>query len=509
LKRKFDKAIFYWVLGGLILTILHGRYLHNIELTPDSKEYHILAVNIMLGKGYYTEPVNSINDYDNLTIQNFSLNTINKDCIPGVNRTPGYPLFLIFIYSLHGINPDAVLPYQIALTFCIGALIVYTGTKLWRKPGIIAGIVAVFLLGMNREAAYPAAQLLSECLATFLLTASAAVATWAKRGSSNRELLTGVFFALAILTRPALVFVGLAYGVILIIQSIRSYSSIRRVIIFACPCIVLLSSWSMFASIYAGKFVPLSDIGIYNLISGLDPIGAAKNDGIPPPKLDAVSLEQFWMGPPHSKKCSLWQVLTDIPKRWEEVFMLSILKFRVGTLGLSRSLWDCILIGFTLISSVIIYDVKRNNKSKKNIQFLVIPSGLIRSQKCIEIFYLVVAIFILLVVLGLSATIIQLFFLVLPVIGLLFRIKIIPKDIREKSGKMFYPLWLSSWYWGYILMTLMTFGLRRFMRPFLPIFYLCAVVAIPLLLMFLLGTRNGSIKKNRHVSIAFNWINRS
>ena len=472
-------------------------------------DYHMLAVNIMLGKGYYTEPVDSLNDYDDLTIKKFSLNAIYKDCMPDVDRTPVYPLFLTIIYSLHGINPDAVLPYQMMLTFFIGALVVYTGSKIWRKPGIIAGLIAVFLLGMNRDAAYPVSQLLSECLATFFLTASAATAAWAKRGSSSRELLTSLIFAFAILTRPALVFVGLAYGAILILQLRGSYSSPKRVIMFASPCIVLLASWSIFVSMNAGKFVPLSRVGTYNLISGLDPIGAAKNDGNTPPKLNADSLEKFWdgHGPPHSKKCSFRKIITDIPKRWQEVFKLSILKLRIGTLGLSRSLWNCMLLGFALISSVIFYDLKRNNNSKNNIRYSVIPSGFIISHKWIEILYLITTIFILLVILGFSATIIQLFFLLLPVIAPLLRIKIIPKDIKVQADKVFYPLWLSSWYWGYILMILITFGLRRFIRPFLPIFYLCAVIAIPLLLILLVGIRNGRIKKDRYAYIDFNWFN--
>jgi hypothetical protein len=46
-------------------------------------------------------------------------------------------------------------------------------------------------------------------------------------------------------------------------------------------------------------------------------------------------------------------------------------------------------------------------------------------------------------------------------------------------------------------MTIMTIGVRRYIRPYLPVFNLLAVAALPLLLVFLGGVLNLSVSIGR------------
>jgi len=45
-------------------------------------------------------------------------------------------------------------------------------------------------------------------------------------------------------------------------------------------------------------------------------------------------------------------------------------------------------------------------------------------------------------------------------------------------------LWMSAWLVGYLGMTVLTIGVQRYIRPYLPILFLFAVAAIPLFLGF-------------------------
>lgn len=250
------QLILMCAIGGLLLAFLLGRHeWKHAELAPDSTQYHFLAVNILSGKGYYEGPISSIENYDTETIKRFArlAYLIKEGEKPSMGITPGYPLFLAFIYKIHGVFPDTIVRYQIALTALTGALMILIGWLIWGFWGAWAGVAAVFLLGMNREASYQVPALLTETLGTFLLTASLTCAAWAKRGSWKREVLTGFVLSLAILTRHAFLFTGFLYGLFLLVPLSRK--SMKKASAYALPCLVLIVGWNIFASVQSGHFV--------------------------------------------------------------------------------------------------------------------------------------------------------------------------------------------------------------------------------------------------------------
>ncbi|OHC01467.1 MAG: hypothetical protein A3H23_00525 [Planctomycetes bacterium RIFCSPLOWO2_12_FULL_40_19] len=499
--KKYEIALLC-IAGGLLLTFLFGRHeWKHIEINPDSRMYHLLAVNMLQGKGYYLVPVGSIEDYDTQTIERFSIKdteVMDTEVIgkPFMARSPGYPLFLSLIYLIHGVNVDVVLSYQIFLVGLVGTLMILTGWLMWGKFGAIMALIAVLVFGMNRDVAYPVSQLLTECLAMFFLTAAATSAAWAKKGGGwKRELLVSLIMSLAILTRPALVYVGLVYGVILIFQSIRT--SWGKIFAFAGPCTIILLAWSVYASLESGHIILISSNGIDNLFAGLDPVGTAEKLGLKSPELNVKSLQHFWECFPGGiglHNDSVLRLLADIPNRLSEVILITVIKLKAGTDYLLRSLLACILLGFALTGSILWRDYSLEGK-KENVMIEVIPRGLIRSHRWIERFFLMAAFLLVIIALGFSTTIIQAFFWILPALSPFFRLELRFREILNEGMDSAWPHWILSWYWGYFLMTMIAFGIPRFMRPFLPVFYLCASMAIPMLVMALMGLRNGALKQ--------------
>ena len=230
--RKYD-IVLLCVVGGLLLTFLFGRHeWKRTELAPDSMQYHFLAVNMLQGKGYYSVPIVSVNDYNAQTIERFNIQDVYVQGSPSVSigRLPVYPIFLLFVYSIHGVDVDAVLPYQLLLTGLTGALMVLTGWFMFGRLGAITALIAVLVYGMNRDVAYPVSSLLTECLATFLLTAAAVAAAWAQRGCWKREFIVSLLLILAVFTRPASIFIAIPYGIILTLQYFPV--SKKRILVF-------------------------------------------------------------------------------------------------------------------------------------------------------------------------------------------------------------------------------------------------------------------------------------
>ena len=500
MKQKIQ-IILMCIIGGLLLAFLFGRHeWKRIETTPDSRMYHFLAVNMMQGKGYYMRPIGSVEDYNAQTIEKFGVHDVTIVEKPSMNRMPGYPFFLMLIYSIHGIDIDAVLPYQLLLTGLTGALMVLAGWFMLGRLGAVTALVAVLVFGVNNEAAYPTFTLLSGCLAMFLLTSAAAAAAWAQKGGWKREFIASLLIILAIFTRPASIFIAIPYGIILIIQ----YYSVskKRLLVFIGLCGILLLSWSIFASSQAGRFIPLTSNGKQIMYAGLDPVETAKKLGVNPPKINVTSLKQFWKtfaGGPGLNDISVLKLLASIPGRLSEVIKIEIIKLKAGTDWLLRSLLACMLLGVSLIGCIQINIDKFKLKKDVETEVYVKQRGLIRSNRLLEMILLIAALLVMVVALGFSTTIIQLFFWLLPAVALFFRLEFTTEKVSSSSCHH----WILSWYWGYILMCLITVSHPRLIRPFLPILYLCAAIAIPMLAMMLLGLKQGKLKLSKRIYLKF------
>ncbi len=490
------------VTGGGMLAYLHGRHGWAASIAPDSSSYHYLAVNMLAGRGYYDGPVGDLADYDQATQRLFRRPVKEKPVRPTIVRTPGYALFLAAIYSLHGVAPDVVVRYQLLLVALVGMLMVWTGWRMWGWTGCFCGLMAVFCYGMNRDASYPCTQILTECLATFLLTASFASAAWARRGGILRDGLAGFLMILAILTRPGLLFVGLVYGAHLLWP--LGKASLKRAAAFACPCILGLAIWASFASYQAGRLVVLTQSGKAAILAGLDPRGVARLQGRDAPEIEQKSLEDFWrsFSADPDLKGSIPLQIRRIPSRWREVAAIERAKLKAATDLLPRSLWACMLAGVALASSLgLVYT--RPQGPQRVAAVIVAFRGIPGSAVVAKVAWLLIATVLGVILLGFSSTSLQGLLLVC---GLCFGWRIrrcgsVPEPEMQNVCRG--PGWVNAWLWGLVLMILISFGIHRFTRPFLPVLYLCAAMAVPLLVCLLLALVNAEIDVRGRIRFVF------
>ena len=517
--RRGAARVAWPVAGSLLLMGLLGRHMdQEIRLSPDSGMYHFLALNILRGKGYYDVPVGRVEDYPPETIWRFprEMDTLRQSG-PGfpprkaMTRGPVYPLMLAAIYGIHGEDPDAVIPYHLALVGLLGASLVGLGWSLWGVPGAVAGLVAVFLYGHFPDARYPPVMMMTELTAATLLTISALAASWARKGPSRREVVVAIALTLAILCRPALLFVGILYGLALLAAGSRA--GLRRAALFGTPCALILGGWSAYASVEAGRFVPIADNGRLNMVAGLDPEKAARLSGRPAPELTEESLERFWrtFGSYEAPPGTTWSVIGRALPRWRDVARLLYLKLKIGLFWLPRSLLAFSLVGFALACAMrgrqALPTTQGTEAEGAETTLRLLPVGLLQRRTLIESGAWALALGTGLVALGYSHPGLMLAFLAAPPVALLARVEAVrvggkESDAPEPSGGRTRdgadaPGWLLAWCYGYILMTLLTTGVRRFSRPYLPIFYLFAVMSVPLLATALLAFRDATLRFGR------------
>ena len=490
------------LVAAALLAFLHGRHeWRRIDVSPDSQMYHFLAVNLLVGNGYYDGPVEPMSNYSENVFQRFpSSSTVDRSANV-VSRGPIYPAFLWLIYRMHGIDPDAVVRYQITLTAGIGACMVLAGWLLWGRFGAVAGLLGTFLLGTNREAAYPVSELLTECLASFLLIACLVAAAWAKQGKALRESLVAVCMSAAILTRPALLFVAVAYGGFLVLQCWRT--SLVRIIAYTMPCSIILGAWMAFASVHSGTLVLLVSNGVDNLAGGLDPHGAALAMNMKPPDMSDAELESFWaMNPGGLPKSFISQTLTGALPRWRELVGLNAAKLRIATNRIPKATWMSMLLGSALVASISFNASVSNKSTIGQVTTHFLPVGVFRKRRYLVYLYLSVICLFAIVLLGFTDTWIQACFVLLPLIAPLFRVQTFG-DGGNTNARHNCNYWLTSWYLGFCCMLLFGIGVSRFMRPYLPIFYLFAVMAFPALVSLMLGLFDADIGISHRRSFRF------
>lgn len=489
-------------LNGLLLLGLASQYATGqLGVFSDSREYHFVAVNILEGLGYFDVPVAPREAYDEWTRAQFqdwfeasAANAGSKPLIASVN--PGYPLFLAAIYQWHGVSPDMVIFYQRALVFGIGMLMLIVGWQIWRYVGAAIATLAVFLLGMNMEFSYMVEELLTETLGTFLLILSLSAALWAKRREWRAEIIVGVIFSAVVLTRPALVFAAFLYGVFLLSGAISAPRSmaLRRVVAYAAPCLLLIGAWIGFASYQTGAFVPLMRGGVNTVKMGMRAETATKiitAGG----SFEEVSNRTF------SAELSRW---LHNPATMGKVMQI---KFRDSVDHLPRFLWNSILLGFALLAAMVVSPGPPLAEAggATSIRAAPLGRGPFGTRRLVLGFILFSVLLLYAVPLGWSAPWVQFWFMGLPVLMLLARVEFAilrPGCCAVPAGEY---RWILSWVLGFLAIVVLTIGDRRYMRPFLPEFYLAAAFALPLLVIWLSALLE---VKSRLLNLEFEWARR-
>ena len=473
----------------LLLYLPSERYpIRDVDAAAaDSAQYHFLALNLLQGKGYRARPVGPIEPYGEFSrwLITRPIQTPLEDRMQvAAHRGPGYPLFVAAIYAMHGPRPEVVIHYQAILAGLTGVLLVLIARIFWGDLASVAGVAAAVLLRHQDEMKYATSALLTECLAAFLLTLAVLCAWWAKRGGARRELVMGTLMAAIVLTRQALLATALFYGFFLLFPLRSSW---RRALAYALPCVVAFTAWTLFLSTHSGDTVVMASTGFSSLLNGLDPVACAKANGMTPPSMDPESLAAHWGGSPIAETPGLREdILRRLPSRIPEVLYLFRVRLKIAFFWLPQSVVWCMLVGTALVSMLAI--------AKSGTEITVhAPVGPRAMAITLSLIALILAFFIL----GYSNP-------VLPALCLFALLAAVATSMIRQDEQSLARLWIASWPLGYLGMTLATIGVRRYIRPYLPVLYLLAVAAIPLGIVCAAALLNGTFAA-RGRTLRFRW----
>lgn len=134
------------IVSRIIFTVLIASNNPNYFYSADTKTYHDLSCNLL----------------------KYGTFIIDKADNPGIFRTPGYPLFLAFVYSIFGINSLPVIIFQIILSSIGCVLLYYMLSRMFDRWVALTG---AFLYLLDMPSIYYSNKILSETLFTCIFIA--------------------------------------------------------------------------------------------------------------------------------------------------------------------------------------------------------------------------------------------------------------------------------------------------------------------------------------------------
>ena len=169
--------------------------------------------------------------------------------------SPGYPLFLAGIYKISGSIRLAVLVVQCALGALLALLIYLIALSVFsQRAALAAGIFSALYWPLIKIGE----KLLSEALFIPLLAAALYLFIRA-RDRENTAALTGsaVLFALAVLTRPVVLYFSAALAALLAWDCYKSgnKAALARLVLFPAVFFLILSPWAVRNRIRLGEFI--------------------------------------------------------------------------------------------------------------------------------------------------------------------------------------------------------------------------------------------------------------
>lgn len=245
-----------WVLAAIVLVAIAGRLIFSfgvarglmgIEPQNESTDgYHLIAENLYKGNGYRFQPDGP------LTIQ----------------RAPGYPAFLLGIFSVAGIDYSWV---QIAQAFlaAVNCLFLFLLGR-WIHSASL-GLIAASMYAVYPNAIIYSARLYSENLYYPLFLAFAYFLCRASiEGSVRRGFLAGVMWGAGLLTRGTLLPLPIVMPIGVLIS--LAHRSPKQWIRWALPAllagILVVTPWTLRNHSISGAIVPVSSWSWAPLYSG-------------------------------------------------------------------------------------------------------------------------------------------------------------------------------------------------------------------------------------------------
>ena len=182
-----------------------------------------------------------------------------------IQRSPGYPLFILSIYVLFGENVIAVQFAQILLMLCVCFLVYEIGGLVFnRSIAVLAASIIAFHPVFICQFYY----LLSEPLMTFLITLSVYLSIiYIKCRKSWHLVLLGCVLGFAALTRPIVLLLPF-FAVFILIFFINWKKTIKASLLVLVPFILISGAWVYRNYKHTTFVIPLQIMGGRSLWSG-------------------------------------------------------------------------------------------------------------------------------------------------------------------------------------------------------------------------------------------------
>ncbi len=220
--------------AALTFLFLNYTFTDDSKLKTDDKEYHALAVHLVLGKGYkFNGPIGN-----------------------PFYREPGYPVFLSLVYKITGVHPISVRELQAVLLAAAIAFLPIMGFMYWSWSGCWAGLIAAFIYTVYY--CPDPTVLMTETLLLFLLVLFLVpYMIWEGDTTTFNSFIVGIALGVLLLVQELTVFMPVLCGFYL--HRLTAFMSIEEKIkrwgAFLLGLLLLVMSWSLFASYQNKKLV--------------------------------------------------------------------------------------------------------------------------------------------------------------------------------------------------------------------------------------------------------------
>ncbi|MBB29366.1 MAG: hypothetical protein CME25_10760 [Gemmatimonadetes bacterium] len=194
----------------------------NKLLQSDAQVYHILASNLVAGRGY--------------------TDAREAPFAPTRIRTPGYPSFIALVYLLFGTDHRVLLVAQSVLGALSAYFVFLLGARLFDSR---AGLLGAAMVALYPALIYYDTRVLREGLAASVLTLTVLLAVY---NNQNRKpfplLITGALLTLLSLSKPEFILLY-APVVFLLVRPLRNLRAILKpALLVALPIVVVWSAWT-------------------------------------------------------------------------------------------------------------------------------------------------------------------------------------------------------------------------------------------------------------------------
>lgn len=263
-------SLFIILLGVILFNFSQHNIPNLINYAGDTWDYQTLAVNFMKGHGYQSGLCET---YETYKFYKTSDPSYTKDWGEYMfYRTPGYPLFLILIYSISGIQPYAVFISQIVfLAIALSSLPWFFGKVLnFGWIGIVSGILSVYYQ-LNTKIYFKmnAAELYTEVCMMLGYYFFILVSLWALQNFSKKKMfILGVSCGTNLLIKGTFIFVPLLLFIYLLVSIEYWKDKLKLCCLYILGIILIVSPWTIYATYHSKKLVILSTQGSVVLLDG-------------------------------------------------------------------------------------------------------------------------------------------------------------------------------------------------------------------------------------------------